>query len=322
MSNSEDDEDEEQRGMKEAFASLDALSPTDLTASDNYGEQIASEAIKYSRTDDTSASNDGKVTKEEVEYYLEMQGELEGTLVSEDEPTSADDVVEDELLFDVLAEDDEAIEDGEESDDYPWESINPILRLRGPVATGYGRGGKQLGVPTANLPASLFQSALEDVATGVYFGWAVVEAPSTDSTIGRNTPIKAVVNVGYSPTFEGKENKEKIVEAHLITSNSPMEKNELADEYSTSSADDTKIEGDFYGETMRLQLIGFLRAERKFDSFPDLIAQIHRDIGNAAWALDSMPYIFSKEAEFIQDSGHWVGSGGGDDAASWEVEAW
>jgi hypothetical protein len=151
MSNSEDDEDEEQRGMKEAFASLDALSPTDLTASDNYGEQIASEAIKYSRTDDTSASNDGKVTKEEVEYYLEMQGELEGTLVSEDEPTSADDVVEDELLFDVLAEDDEAIEDGEESDDYPWESINPILRLRGPVATGYGRGGKQLGVPTANV---------------------------------------------------------------------------------------------------------------------------------------------------------------------------
>ena len=46
--------------------------------------------------------------------------------------------------------------------------------------------------------------------TGVYFGWASVE--SADNVAGRNRPIKAVVNVGYSPTFEGEENKEKIVE--------------------------------------------------------------------------------------------------------------
>lgn len=46
--------------------------------------------------------------------------------------------------------------------------------------------------------------------TGVYFGWAAVE--SVDNVAGRNRPIKAVVNVGYSPTFEGKENEEKIVE--------------------------------------------------------------------------------------------------------------
>ena len=38
-----------------------------------------------------------------------------------------------------------------ESGDHPWTSINPILRLRGPVTSGYGRGGKQLGVPTANV---------------------------------------------------------------------------------------------------------------------------------------------------------------------------
>jgi riboflavin kinase len=207
---------------------------------------------------------------------------------------------------------------------HPWSSINPILRLRGPIATGYGRGGKKLGVPTANLPSSLFQSAL-DVDAGVYFGWAVIEGD--DSKI-KNRPIKAVVNVGYSPTFEGKENKEKIVEAHLITKASPMTKYEgnshnNADEID-KSPEEEEINEDFYGETMRIQLIGFLRPEQKFDSFPDLIAQIHRDIGHAASALNSFPYVFSKDDEFISNSskGIWIGSDGGNDDASWEYEVW
>ena len=192
------------------------------------------------------------------------------------------------------------------------------------------------------LPASLFQSALDVIPNGVYFGWAVIEQATTTTTPttsmtttsttesilskGRNIPVKAVVNVGNSPTFEGKENKEKIVEAHLITKNSPMTMPESDAYDGSNSIDDSptnEIEGDFYGETMRLQLIGYLRAETKFDSFPDLITQIHRDIGNAYWALDSMPFIFSKEDEFVKDGmSDWVGSGGGDNAASWETEEW
>lgn len=154
----------------------------------------------------------------------------------------------------------------------------------------------------------------------MYFGWAVIENTSTTQNNGRNVPIKAVVNVGYSPTFEGKENKEKIVEAHLITKSSPMEKPESDSDADTEIMDD--VEGDFYNETLRLQLIGYLRPEQKFDSFPELIAQIHRDIGNANWALDSMPFIFSKEDDFVKDGDGWVGSGSGDDGASWEFESW
>lgn len=170
------------------------------------------------------------------------------------------------------------------------------------------------------LPSSLFQTALEDISNGVYFGWAVIESASSNK--GRNMPIKAVVNVGYSPTFEGKENKEKIVEAHLITTSSPMEKPESTNNEESSDNID-EIEGDFYGETLRLQLIGYLRAEQKFDSFPELIAQIHRDIGNANWALDSMPFVFSKEDSFIKDGvEEWIGSSGGDSSASWEYETW
>jgi len=160
------------------------------------------------------------------------------------------------------------------------------------------------------------------MSNGVYFGWAVIESTST-SNKGRNVPIKAVVNVGYSPTFEGQENQEKIVEAHLITKSSPMEKPESTDDGESSDNID-EIEGDFYDETLRLQLIGYLRAEQKFDSFPELIAQIHRDIGNADWALDSMPFVFSKEDSFIKDGVgvEWIGSSGGDSSASWEYETW
>lgn len=184
-----------------------------------------------------------------------------------------------------------------------------VLRYRGSVDQGYGRGGKKLGVPTANLPSSLFQNALEDLTVGVYFGWAALERDESD----QNYPVyKAVVNVGYSPTFEGEENKEKIIEAHLI-----VEQNEKA----TSADDDgegkSTIE-DFYGIPMRLQLIGFLREEKKFDSFPELIAQINADVEDAKLSLDCQPYkSYSTDPFFVKSA--WIGDGGGDEVASWEV---
>jgi riboflavin kinase len=167
------------------------------------------------------------------------------------------------------------------------------VRLRGPVDTGYGRGGKKLGFPTANLPSRLFQDALGDVDTGVYFGFVSIE--------GRDNKIyKAVVNVGFSPTFQGKENKEKIVEAHLM-----VEDEELK---------------DFYGETIRLQLTGFLRREIKFPSFPDLIAQINADVIDAKDSLDKAPYATFKSDDFLDTSKPWTGEGGGNEEASWEFQ--
>ena len=140
---------DQQKGMEEAFASLETLSPEDF-ASDESTEHSSN--LKYSRTDDTPAANSGKSTKEEVEHYLEMQQEMEGTLVQDTEANKNAEEWEDplELLMGEI-ETEEQDEQTEDSEEYPWTSINPILRLRGPVATGYGRGGKKLGVPTANV---------------------------------------------------------------------------------------------------------------------------------------------------------------------------
>jgi riboflavin kinase len=183
-----------------------------------------------------------------------------------------------------------------------YRALPRVIRLRGVVDNGYGRGGKKLGFPTANLPASLFQNALQDMSTGVYFGWAVIENVADEARKkGRNVPHKAVVNIGYSPTFTGKENKEKIVEAHLMLDENSMDP------------------PDFYGETMRLQLHGYMRPEIKFPSFPDLIAQITADVKDSKIALDQEPYKLLKADPFLVNlKNNWVGSNGGDGLASWE----
>lgn len=64
------------------------------------------------------------------------------------------------------------------------------------VKSGYGRGSKALGFPTANLPQ--FEPELEKhgLKNGVYCGWAMVE--------GGNKLVGCVTNVGLSPTFEGQ----------------------------------------------------------------------------------------------------------------------
>lgn len=63
------------------------------------------------------------------------------------------------------------------------------------VSSGYGRGSKKLGFPTANLPH--FNSLLDssDIKNGVYVGWA--NLPSMPGL----HPV--VANIGFSPTFAG-----------------------------------------------------------------------------------------------------------------------
>jgi riboflavin kinase len=182
----------------------------------------------------------------------------------------------------------------------PHRRLQEVMRLRGKVDTGYGRGGKKLGFPTANLPSSLFQNALEHVSTGVYFGWALIETDGKGNSAGRNTLHKAAVNVGYSPTFEGQENQEKIIEAHLIL-DEPL--------------------SDFYDQTMRLLLVGFLRPEKKFESFPALMAAITNDVKNARAALDLEHFAsFRQDPLFDDKAAQWIGESGGDETASWEFQ--
>jgi riboflavin kinase len=149
--------------------------------------------------------------------------------------------------------------------------------MSGPVAKGFQRGSAKLGFPTANLPCSLFQDALADLDTGVYVGWAGL----------RGEVRKCVCNVGFSPSFVGNENPEKILEAYII-------------------AGLEEVPQSFYGEQLRVLLLGYIRPERRFDfsNGPgELIAAITDDVATAAAALDAPPMKEYRLAPWLVEKG-------------------
>jgi len=175
--------------------------------------------------------------------------------------------------------------------------LDEVCLLRGEVSTGYGRGSKKIGVPTANLKASDLAAkgtvemldrsggarsgTLEALPRVVYVAWARL----------RGTVHPAVVNVGLSPTFEEAENPEPIAEAHLLD----------------------PIDADFYGEELALLLLGYVRPERKFPGFDELVAAIRADIDTAGRALTEPEF-----AAFRDDKALLADGAGADetDAAS------
>jgi riboflavin kinase/FMN adenylyltransferase len=111
-------------------------------------------------------------------------------------------------------------------------------QIRGLVVKGRDRGGKLLGIPTANIN-------LQDELcpkTGIY---AV--------TVEYNQQLyKGVANIGYSPTFDDNQ---FTVEVHLLN-----------------------FSENIYGQKIRVNFIQRIRDEKKFAGIDDLKEQIHQDI--------------------------------------------
>jgi len=121
--------------------------------------------------------------------------------------------------------------------------------VQGLVEVGDQRG-QSLGFPTANLAVW----AEKTIPTaGVYACQATV----------RGQTWGAVTNIGVRPTFEAKPVPPR-VEAHIF--------------------DFTE---DIYGETVQLAFVSRLRAERRFESVDELIAQIHKDAAAARRMLST-----------------------------------
>lgn len=100
--------------------------------------------------------------------------------------------------------------------------------------------GRTIGFPTANLdvPERKFVPR-----TGVYAAYAWPE--------GASSPVPGVVNIGYRPTVHGTH---RTIEAHLMGWSK-----------------------DLYGQTLKLDLQSYLRAELPFDSLDALKTQIEQD---------------------------------------------
>jgi riboflavin kinase/FMN adenylyltransferase len=114
-------------------------------------------------------------------------------------------------------------------------------QIRGRVVIGRDRGGKLLGIPTANI--NLHDELCPK--TGIYA--VTVEC--------RGNQHNGVANIGYSPTFEDHE---FTVEVHILDFND-----------------------NIYGEKIRVNFIKRLRNEIKFSNISALIDQIKKDIAAA-----------------------------------------
>jgi len=118
----------------------------------------------------------------------------------------------------------------------------PFL-AEGTVVKGDQRG-RELGMPTANMVPD---DRLAHPGHGVYAAHAIVG--------GQSHP--AAVSIGVRPTFESARGL--LCETHLID-----------------------FEGDLYGQTLRIAFLERLRGERRFDSVPALVEQMHADVRKAA----------------------------------------
>lgn len=121
--------------------------------------------------------------------------------------------------------------------------------LEGTVVRGDQRG-QQLGFPTANLAFSYLPSR---PPRGIYAGRAViVGAPR--APLAPTAP--ALISIGTRPTFhrDGVE----LVEVHLLD-----------------------FEADLYGQTLGVELVAWLRDERRFDSAAELVVQMQHDADDA-----------------------------------------
>jgi riboflavin kinase/FMN adenylyltransferase len=111
--------------------------------------------------------------------------------------------------------------------------------VSGKVVRG-DRRGATLGFPTANITPDSLRKALP--AYGVYVvavGW-------------RGLTYAGMMNIGVRPTVNATH--AETMEVHIFD-----------------------FHGDLYGETLRVEFLGRLRDERRFESLEALVAQLRRD---------------------------------------------
>ncbi|KAI9466789.1 riboflavin kinase [Lactarius psammicola] len=137
----------------------------------------------------------------------------------------------------------------------------PIF-LSGAVQKGFGRGGKDLGCPTANLPDESITPMTSVCKPGVYFGYAQVYGLSEQE--GKVHPM--VMSLGWNPFYK---NERLTAEIHIMH----------------------EFKSDFYGYDMQAVVLGYIRPELDYTSREALIEDINTDKRVALKSLSREAYM-------------------------------
>ncbi|KAH7105726.1 riboflavin kinase [Auriculariales sp. MPI-PUGE-AT-0066] len=151
------------------------------------------------------------------------------------------------------------------------------IHLRGAVQKGFGRGSKELGFPTANLPDDSLEPLTSMVKTGIYFGYAqLVPEPGESSPFqGKDLEVlPMVMSLGFNPFYN---NEKMTAEVHVLH----------------------KFAHDFYGHEIRVIVLGYIRPELDYISREALIDDINTDISVGLRSLDRDAYSsFARDGLF------------------------
>jgi riboflavin kinase len=172
-------------------------------------------------------------------------------------------------------------------------SVFPI-RIVSVCVPGFGRGSKDLGIPTANLDCSQMESStpFENLPNGIYWGFCRIGETVDDS---KNSHIgkvyKAALSIGYNPTYK---NQIKTIEPHLIA--------EPDDPLRHASISGETLFEDFYGHPVRLSVVGYLRPELPFEGLEKLTFAIKKDIASTESLADSQDEITRCEKNWVESN--------------------
>lgn len=155
------------------------------------------------------------------------------------------------------------------------------ISQQGTIESGFGRGSSELGIPTANIPVT---SELNQLATGIYYGWCRVVPRNTASADKHRSDGKTVhfnngsslkddelevfpmaMSIGWNPFYQ---NECKTAEVHIIH----------------------KFRDNFYGADLRYIVMGHIRPELDYTTKEALIADINLDIEITKEALQKPAY--------------------------------
>lgn len=123
-------------------------------------------------------------------------------------------------------------------------------RVSGSVVHGAGRGGRELGYPTANLEHAQMTAIPAD---GIYAGWfTITDTGDVGGSMEAGVRYPAAISVGTNPTFGDAD---RSVEAFVLDEDS-----------------------DLYGRLVAVDFVDHVRPMVKFDSVEDLLDAMATDV--------------------------------------------
>lgn len=153
------------------------------------------------------------------------------------------------------------------------------IRIKGEVIRGFGRGSKELGIPTANISEDAIPDLIEHADSGIYYGLAQVDVAATaaDAASGEHAQEDGavhpmVMSVGWNPYYD---NNRRSCEVHVCRDFGGR---------------------DFYNKHIAVLVLGYIRPEYDYSGVDALVADIREDIQVCERSLKRKAY-----AGFVND---------------------